>query len=196
MKSFRQNSLALLVMAALLTPRACKGQSTYYFNNFLPDAPVFDASGNRLSGTNYVAVLYGGTSPVTLQLGLAQGLVTMSPVPFTVMHNGLAGYFRYGGFVEVSSINPGGLAWLQVRAWDARLGASYGDVAKQGLGGYGESNLFEAPGGDPTLTEPGIPGPLTGLQSFSLLPEVPEPRSLLLLSLWLPLFLARRRRRE
>ena len=75
------------------------------------------------------------------------------------------------------------------------LGATYDDVVKSGVGGYGESNLFQAPGGAPfpCLINPDPGKGLFGLQSFSLLPEVPEPRSFLLLLLGLPIFLFRRR---
>jgi len=197
MKSFRLSLAAGFIFAAVITPRACDAQSTYFFSNYLVglDAPVFDAAGSRLSGANYVAVLYGGPASSGLQLGgNFLSLTPMTPVPFTFMPNGLAGYFR-GGTVEVNSMSPGGFAWLQVRAWDARLGATFDGVATLGLGGYGESNLFYAPGGNPTGL-PTLPEPLTGLQSFSLLPEVPEPNSLLLLLLGLPLFLVRRGRRE
>jgi len=197
MKSFQFTFLSGLVLAALLTTRPCRAQSTYIFQNILfagLDAPVFDASGNRLSGTSYVAVLYGGPTQDTLQLGLNfLTLVPMAPVPFTFMPNGLAGYFGGGG-VEVNSMPPGSFAWLQVRAWDARLGATYDDVVKLGQGGYGESNLFEAAGGDPTLPEPGAPKGLFGLQSFSLTAQVPEPTTAVLLLVGLPLLALLRRR--
>ncbi len=196
MKSVQPNLLTVVILTVLLASRVSQGQSTYIFSNYIRplDAPVFDASGNRLFGSNYVAVLYGGSSPDSLQLGgNLFTLAPMAPAPFTIMPNGLAGYFRGGG-VEVNSVPAGGFAWLQVRAWDALLGATYDDAVKQGLGGYGESNLFYARGGDPTLTEPGLPEPLFGLQSFSLLPEVPEPASFSLLLLGLPLLLLLRRR--
>jgi hypothetical protein len=197
MKAFHHNWLAGIILAALLTPRPSQAQSTYIFQNYLAggfDVPVFDAAGNRLSGTGYVAVLYGGPSPDTMQLGDDQGLAPMSPVPFTFIPVGLGGYFRDPSFVEVNSIPPGGFAWLQVRAWDVRLGATFDDAVKQGLGGYGESSLFYARGGNPTGL-PGLPEPLTGLQSFSLLPVVPEPNSFLLVLPGLPLLLFLRRRR-
>src|SRR6266571_5989858 len=189
MKLLEKNVLTMVILAALLTPRAGRTQSTFIFSNYSPpvNAPVFDASGGRLSGTNYVAVLYGGPSPDSLQLG-------SNPVPFTFMPNGLTGYFRGSGSVEFDTVPCGGFAWLQVRAWDARLGSTYDDVVRLGLGGYGESNLFQAQGGNACPILPGLPNPLIGLQPFSLLPEVPEPGTLLLLFLGLPLLLLRRSR--
>src|SRR6266446_6067335 len=128
MKSFQRGLQIALIIAVLPTPQACRGQSTYIFNNYIVGAPVFDSSGSRLSGTNYVAVLYGGVRPDSLQLGGNLFTLTpMTPVPFTFMLNGMAGYFR-GGTVEVNSMPAGGFAWLQVRAWDARLGATYDEV--------------------------------------------------------------------
>ena len=81
------------------------------------------------------------------------------------------------------SVPPFGYAWLQVRAWDAGLGATYEEVTALGIGGYGASPLFYAQGADPTALLPITSGPLIGLQSFSLLPVVPEPSTWALLAL-------------
>jgi len=173
-------------------------QATFRFSNYFPvagvDAPVFDAAGNRLSGPNYLAVLYGGFSSTSLSIASVGGLGDMAPVPFTFMADGQAGYFARGGYVQIDSVFCGETAWLQVRAWDARLGSSYEAVATLGVGGYGESNLFQKRGGDPCGGIPTPPEPLIGLQSFSLRAEVPEPGTWLLLLLSVPLFLVWRRR--
>ena len=116
------------------------------------------------------------------------------------MPGGQIGYFNYSGFqagyVAIPTVSCGGIAWLQVRAWDAGLGATYEEVVNLGLGGYGESNLFQKRGGiacGPTVSPP---EPLIGLQSFALREVIPEPGSTLLLLLGLPVLLFFRRRRS
>jgi len=62
-------ALLLLDWGALGLP-CCGQSSTFAFQNIASgvDAPVYNADGTRLSGTNYVAVLYGGPSPDALTL--------------------------------------------------------------------------------------------------------------------------------
>jgi hypothetical protein len=48
------------------------------------------------------------------------------------------------------------------------------------VGGYGESPLFYAQGGNPVPPGVSLPRPLIGLESFSVLQEVPEPSAWLL----------------
>jgi hypothetical protein len=157
----------------------------------LVNAPVFGSDGSRLSGANYVAMLYGRPTADSLSPAVV-GLTTqiMPPVPFTITVNGQGGYFFFTdspGYVQIrSSLDP----WLQVRAWDARRGASYEAVKALGIGGYGESNLFQKHGGNP-FGLPSPPEPLIGLQSFNL---VPEPSAVLLLLVGLPLLLLRKLR--
>jgi len=184
-------TLSILLTSAVL------GQSTFQFQNLVPpvlDAAVFDAYGNPLAGANYAAELWGGAmsnslSP-TLNLDSGQRLI----LPFG---EGLAaGYFGTTASMAVWEVPGNGLAWLQVRAWDTRLGATYEDVDSLGLGGYGESLLFQARGGCITCMPPVASQPLIGLQSFSLLPVIPEPSTWALFTLgagaiW---FAARRRR--
>jgi hypothetical protein len=161
--------------------RVVFAQATFVFANSWPivgsnltiDAPVFDSEGNRLFGTNYVAVLYGGATVDSLALAQV-GSSSMQPVPLIRTVNGQTGYFARGGSVEITTVPCAGYAWLQVRAWDIRLGATYDAVVQLGLGGYGESPLFYTYGGD-GCSVTGLPDqPLRGLQSFSLHP-VPEP---------------------
>ena len=184
--------LLLLAKMALLV----HGQSSFYFSNITRsfDAPVFDADGNRLSGTNYLGMLYGGPTGDSLQPARAfNGISIMTPEPFTFVAFGRAGYFS-GDIVNIASVSCGGAAWLQVRAWDARLGPNYEEVLKLGIGGYGASNVFFADhGGNPC----GLPSPpelLYSLQSFHLLPVVPEPSPALLFLLALPWLIWRCRR--
>lgn len=148
-------------------------QSTFGFFNYVPsvgiDAPVFDAAGNRLFGSHYVAALYGGPTPDDLTVAMA-GLAPMQPSPFIRTFNGQTGYFAEGGFVQIDTVPSGGYAWLQVRAWDLRLGQTYEEVMQLGLGGVGQSTLFYTYGGH-LGAEGRPPQPLRGLQSFSLVPE-------------------------
>ena len=158
------------LLLVFLVVESTFAQGTFAFWNYHPtglDAPVFDAAGNQLAGTSYVAVLYGGARPDALTIAQT-GPADMPPESFTAVFNGQPGYFSASGYVIVDDA-PGGYAWLQVRAWDLRLGASYDDVVRLGVGGYGASPVFQARGGDPLGAIP--PQPLLGLQSFSLVPE-------------------------
>jgi hypothetical protein len=176
-------------------------RTTFTFINANPnvslDAPAFDAEGNRLSGTDYVAMLYGGPTADSLSPAfVALTSERMPSVPFALTYNGLAGYFAYANqFVSVEVTAAGAPAWVQVRAWDTRLGATYEDVARLGPGGYGESSVFQAVGGNPYFPLTTQPQPLTGLQSFSLRP-IPEPGATWLLLLGCPILLVHCRRRK
>jgi len=104
---------------------------------------------------------------------------TREIVPF--LSNGF--FSSSSGFLSIYSVPPFGWAWLQVRAWDARLGSTYEEVLALGKGGYGESPLFYAQGNNPDAEPPMSPAPLIGLQSFSLREVVPEPSTWTLLTL-------------
>jgi hypothetical protein len=158
-------------------------QGSFRLQNLDPgngiDAPVFDAEGNRLSGANYAAELWGGAVSNSLSptLDLQSGLRLSLP-----FREGLAAGYFGTATVVVWAVPGGASAWVQVRAWDARLGSTYEQVTQLGIGGYGESTVFYTRSGDPTGL-PTLPAPLTGLQSFSLLPVVPEPSTWALLAL-------------
>ena len=193
MRKVRILSLVMMVFGQMTTSEICQGQSTFRFTNLNPpglDAPIFDAMGNPLSGTNYVAILYGGATFDSLALATLPGDYTqpMQPVPFKELS---PGYFNFVGWVGIPTVPGFNYAWLQVRAWDVRLGPTYESVVALGIGGYGESGVFQALGGDPSVTPPIPAGYLYGLQSFSL---VPEPATVLILMLGLPLLLWSRRR--
>jgi hypothetical protein len=135
------------------------------------DAPVYDWAGNLLAGPQYRAELYGGASPDSLSPVVDYYDQTRAIVPFF-----RPGYFfSTRGTLSVLDVPPFGWAWLQVKVWDTRLGATYEDAAARGLGGYGQSELFRAQGGAPNLPVPTDPAPLIGLQSFYLLQGIPEP---------------------
>jgi hypothetical protein len=189
--------LTMFVILPMTLAVQAVAQATYGFFNYVPsvglDAPVFDAAGERLSGTNYVAKLYGGPTPDSLQPATVGIFQEMEPVPFTYIANGLNGYFARSGYVEVQGVPSGGFAWLQVRAWDARLGRTYEEVAALGSGEYGESALFYTFGGDSDVATGRPPQPLRGLQSFSL---VPEPSAWALLAFGVGFLFWRWRRKE
>src|SRR2546426_10117973 len=110
---------------------------SFVFQNYAPfygiDAPVFDSNGNRLEGTNYLAMLYGASKDES-----TNALHALLPAqPFLTGTN--AGYFISAMDYEVPGVIPGDPAWLQVRAWDRRLGESYELAAAGNIGGYGES---------------------------------------------------------
>ena len=187
---------AYLAFSLSVLSQSALGQGTFLFRNVLRsaglDAPVFDSLGTPLSGTNFLAELWGAATPNTLSpaVVLDKGL-GREFAPFTFV---APGYFASSeGFLAISDIVPRGWAWLQVRAWDARLGSTYEQVAALGIGGYGESPLFYAQGGDPFDQFP-TPAPLLGLQSFSLRPVVPEPSAATLLGLGLASFWWRRKK--
>jgi hypothetical protein len=182
--------VALISMGGLASGYS---QATFSFNNHQNvDAPIFDASGNRLFGTNYLAALYGGHTPDSLQPAhyLPQGQPARAQITFLA---GQTGYFQ-GSTAYVPGVPLGSDIWLQVRAWDTQLGATYEDVVALGQGGHGASSIFRAHGGDGFST---LVGNLYGLDSFRLVPTpIPEPGSALLFLLGLAAGLLWRLRRS
>jgi len=195
-----QTILIINFMTLFFAIFPARGQSSFALRNYYPpnvNAPVFDSQGARLEGSNYAAELWGSATPDSLAPVLTYVTGQRVIVPFLSGPGFGAGYFSdpegraFGDQLTVPGVPPGtGLAWLEVRAWDTRLGATYEDVAARGLGGFGESPLFSAHGSSP-LDLLGVSAPLVGLQSFSL---VPEPSAVPLLLLGLPLLLPRKRR--
>jgi hypothetical protein len=180
--------LNLWFAASLLLTSAAFSQSSFEIYNHRVtsgiDAPVFDSIGRPLEGTNYAAELWGGATSDSLAPALSYYAKTRVIIPFLTGPD--AGYFRHlgdpvNGDPSIFAVPPKDWAWLQIRAWDARLGATYDEAVAAGLGGYGESSVFYAQGGDPTSLIPGRPGSLIGLQSFSLR-AIPEPATLGLLA--------------
>lgn len=126
------------------------------------DSPVFDSGGALLENTNCVAELYGGLDPGALSPA-RDAMNKRVLAPFR-----LPGYFSAGVVLIGTTPGPGPF-WLQVRAWDRGLGATWEETAARGLGGYGESPMFYALGGYDDLH--GVPPAfLIGLRSFRLRP--------------------------
>jgi hypothetical protein len=153
-------------MLGLLIAQSGLAQGYFFFRNISPgdglDAPILDARGIPLEGTNYLAELYGGARPETIAPALDEVLRQRASAPLRTR-----GYF-VGTGVLVLNVGGGDYAWLQVRAWDARLGATYEEVVARGLGGFGESPLFYALSA--VHGHLSLPRPLIGLQSFRLRP--------------------------
>jgi len=164
------------IIVGLSAAGFASGQTLFWFQNYYPplvDAPIMDAQGVRLAGSAYAAELWGGPAPDRLAPAVSYSNKERLITPFFVGQG--AGYFRNNeGSATILGVPPGGWAWLQVRAWDARLGSTYEDVVALGIGGYGESPLFYAQGSDP-FDYKALPAPLIGLESFRLRPVIPEP---------------------
>jgi len=174
----------VLLASNLFFSCSLRAQSSFLFRNLygngIVNAPVFDSEGVPLAGTAYRAELWGGATSNSLA-----PLLLIDPEPSRLIKPFVTqGYVDPAdpGDLVVPTVPPSGWAWLQMRAWDAGLGATYEEVAALGDGGYGESPLFYAQGHDPFREPPEIPAPLIGLQSFSLRP-VPEPPGWALLAL-------------
>ena len=192
-----KNKLTLVAVVTIiaLMETAASGQGHFLFRNLdgggsvRVDAPVFNSVGLPLEGPQYLAELFGGAESNSLTpLVLIDSGNARLIKPF-----GIRGYVIPidGGLLAVPTIPPRGLAWLQLRAWDSRSGATYDEAVLSGMGGYGESPLFYAQSGDPFDQFP-EPGRLIGLQSFSLLPVVPEPGTGVLVLLGFGCLAARR----
>lgn len=180
-----RKAFSIAVIAVVLVSPCILAQSTFLFQNYNPakgiDAPVFDAQGNRLAGSDYVAELWGGAAANSLTATVQFSSGQRAILPF---YSGAgAGYFYYSASMAVLQVAGGQNAWLQVRAWDARFGPTYESVEALGIGGYGESSFFYAMGGNPFADPPDAARPLIGLQSFSLREVVPEPSTWALLTL-------------
>jgi hypothetical protein len=187
--------IALVILSLLSSLGVSLPQASFLLDNLVRpgvvDAPVFTADGIPLAGKTYMAELWGGANPNSL------APLTLFPSDARIATPFLqGGYFdaTAAGGLSVLTAPPGGWAWLQVRAWDTRLAGTYEQVAALGLGGYGESPLLYARGGNPYDQFP-EPGRLIGLQSFSLLPVVPEPAMGWLLLAGIPALCWRWRRR-
>jgi hypothetical protein len=177
----------LLIIAAFMAAAlSTSAQGTVNFVNRITgtlDAPVFGIDGvTPLNGSGFMAQLYAGTSADSLQ---AVG----NPAPFRTGTG--AGYWNPTAAPStealrvVNGIAGGANAFVQVVAWDVASGATYAAAGIKGASPVFQVALGGA--GNP----PSTPAVLTGLQSFSL---VPEPSTIALGLLGAAALLLRRRK--
>ena len=170
-------SLALLALLIVASPVGAQmssqsaSQSLFQVENVnrLPDGsflpPVLDPQGMPLADTNFLAELWGSATPDSLAPLLSFNTEPRRRVFARFIR---PGHFFSAEIAALGSVPPGRRAWLQVRVWDSRLGAAYEQVAARGIGGFGESPLFNGQGQkdcDPPCV---VPGNLAGLQSFNV----------------------------
>jgi len=188
----KMKKLLLVGVVSLVGVSSVSAQGTINFVNRITgtlDKPVYlnGVGGTLLSGANFVAQLYySATDP-----GPAGSLTAVldAAAPFRPAGAG-AGYWNAGADATrvLTGILPNTQVWLQVRAWDSTFGATY-DLAKAAGGLWGDSNVFTAIAGGGT--PPVAPANMTGLTSFTL---VPEPSTLALGILGAVALLLRRRK--
>lgn len=175
----------ILFIAALLAAAAgAQAQGTVAFSNksAAVDAPVFDIGGTtRISDPNIVAAIFLGD--------VQEGAVA----PFRATPAAAAGYWNPGtdSARTIAGAAAGSTVTLTVRAWDSTKGATYAAAVAAG-GKYGQSDPFSVTlGGQGPSGPPATPADLSGLKSFSL---VPEPSTIALGALGAAALLLRRRK--
>jgi hypothetical protein len=128
------------------------------------DRLVRDVSGTPLVGTNYLAQLYYGANPSSLNP------VTDAPAPFRPATHSSPGTWT-GGTRILWGFSPGQIVTLQVRVWDGTVAASYEDAAAIGFLAtqHGVSNPFEFI--PPSITSPASAWYIEEFRGFTLVPE-------------------------
>ena len=121
--------------------------------------PIFDLDEvTPLNGGSFKAQLYAGTN--------AESLRPVGP-PSSFRSGFAAGYFT-SQLLGLPNIPVGGQALIQVRAWDALVGATYEEARVLG-GKFGRSGTFEV-----TTGGQGVGASLVGLTTFSLRAGMPS----------------------
>lgn len=170
------------MMVALIAPKAFAADGAIQFSNLDINsglsAPIFNTDGTtKLSGTGFSAQLYYDSG---------SGFVAVGPV-VNFNTGTFAGYFSSTPSVTIPGVAIGATTTLQVRAWN-NAGGTISSWETASI--RGQSASFTSPAlGDPTNAS-SIP-PLTGLTSFSL---VPEPTTIALGVLGGLVLLVRRRK--
>ncbi len=163
----------LRFLAGLFAVATALAQGTVAFANYNGNginAPVYDTDGVTKLGSAFYAQLYAGPTADSLA---PAGI----PIRFKDYQGKPTGYF-IGGKVAIPSVAEGTVAYCQVRAWPVCAGESF-EAAQAGGARWGVSNVLRLGTGGDHLDPPLIPAPLTGLASFTLVPE-PGTASLLM----------------
>lgn len=174
----------LLASAFVAAAATAMAQGTVKFSNYSTvdgiNAPVFAPGGVKL-GSAYLGQLYAGPTADSLTpVGIGTGFKDAA---------GVGSGYIIGGTATIGNVAPGATAFIQLRAWEAAGGTSY-EAAQASGKMFGSSTTLQivtGGGGSP----PAVPAPLTGLASFTL---VPEPSTLALGVLGAAALLLRRRR--
>jgi len=191
--------IASLALAFASTLAFGQGQISFLSRGGGVDAPVTNiVTGQRVSGTGYLAQLYYGpagaseSSLVTFGGTTAANFATATLAGYVITSTG-------GGVRTVDLSIPGVVAGqptsFQLRAWEASLGATW-ELAfpawQSGAAGpvLGKSAIISTKT-SATIAE--TAQPLLGLQGFNLTP-VPEPSVIALGALGLAALLYRRRK--
>ena len=140
MKAGASSLLRLKILVCTLAVVSAYGQqvaSLQFCNGCLPSPPdrlVRDVNGNPLVGTNYVAQLYSGASPNSLNP------TTAMPSRFRAPGTGGEGTWL-SRMVNVVGLT-GQPIYLQVAVWDTSVAATYNEAAASSTGQYGKSAAF------------------------------------------------------
>jgi hypothetical protein len=181
----------LAIIAALLVASATSyAQGTINFNNRVSgtvDAPVFDVGGTvRLDGAAYLAQVYAGPA------GAADSALTAQGAAVAFRTGAAAGYVQSPGEIAINGVAAGARAQIQLRAWAAAGGGSYEAATAAGAKAGASTSFLSEPLGGIIPNQPPATSPfMTGLTSFSL---VPEPSTIALGALGAMALLFRRRK--
>ncbi len=169
---------SLIVVGLSLTAHS---QGTVSFSDYW--ARVYEADGvTRLSGPQFQAGLLAGPSATSLASIATTGFLT----------GNAAGFFD-GGTQTINTVLPGNEAWIQVRAWNTALGASFLQAEASGLpNAWWESPLMTVfTGGVLSGAGPTPPAVLFGLGTSPVYLNVPEPSAFALAALGASVVLVR-----
>ncbi len=177
----------LLASAFVAAAATAMAQGTVKFSNFSTvdgiNSPVFAPGGVKL-GSAYLGQLYAGPTEGSL------APVGSAAIAFKDAAGVGTGYI-IGGTATLGNVGVGATAFIQLRAWEAAGGTSYEAAQAAGKLFGSSATISVVTGGQPPSGPPLVPAPLTGLASFTL---VPEPSTLALGVLGAAALLLRRRR--